>query len=91
MDFMWRDQKEKVMFDNAREFVNDSINSIANKKKLGFSYREDQHKYALAILDAIKDKSILLSQAGVGIGKSFGYLIPVYSCFKNIDNFIVSW
>lgn len=87
MDFMWRDQKEKVMFDNAREFVNDSINSIANKKKLGFSYREDQHKYALAILDAIKDKSILLSQAGVGIGKSFGYLIPVYSCFKNIDNF----
>ena len=52
-----------------------------------FSDRQDQNKYALAVMDAIKEKSILLIEAGVGIGKSFGYLIPIFFTMNNVTTF----
>lgn len=50
-------------------------------------YREGQHHFAKDVMTAIRDNQILLVQAGVGIGKSMGYLIPVFESFKNIKNF----
>lgn len=86
-DFMWREDRKNLMYDKARDDVDFSFAEIAKKKRLGFSYREDQHKFAKDIMNAIKENQILLVQAGVGIGKSMGYLIPIFASFKNVSNF----
>ena len=38
-------------------------------------------------MEAIKNKDILLIQAGVGIGKSFGYLLPIFHTHNNVKSF----
>ena len=66
------------------------ISDIANiEKNLGFKlvYREEQHNYALEVMDAIKKQAILLIQGGVGIGKSYGYLLPIFFTHKNDRRF----
>ena len=60
-------------------------NIVINGVKL--SDRAGQNKYALSVMEAIKDKSILLIEAGVGIGKSFGYLIPIFFTMNNVTTF----
>lgn len=49
--------------------------------------REEQSLFALSVMEAIKNKSILLLEAGVGTGKSIGYLIPIFHTYKNVSNF----
>ena len=44
--------------------------------RFGFESREGQQDMAFEILDAIKDRQHILVEAGVGIGKSFAYLVP---------------
>lgn len=51
------------------------------------TYRQEQNSYALDIMEAIKQKQILLIQAGVGTGKSLGYLLPVFYTYKNVPKF----
>lgn len=51
------------------------------------TYREGQNSYALDIMETIKNKDILLIQAGVGIGKSFGYLLPIFYTYNNVKTF----
>lgn len=53
----------------------------------GLEYREGQSKMALDIIDAMKNKEILLIEAGVGIGKSYAYIIPILYSVKNTKNF----
>ena len=53
----------------------------------GIIYRDSQKKYAIDIMQAIRDKRVLLVEAGVGIGKSFGYLIPIFQTLDNVDTF----
>ncbi len=45
--------------------------------KNGLTKRDGQIQMAEAVLNAIKNKTHLLTEAGVGIGKSYGYLVPV--------------
>lgn len=45
--------------------------------KYGFEEREGQNEMAFEILDAIKDHKHIVVEAGVGIGKSFAYLVPL--------------
>lgn len=45
--------------------------------KYGFEEREGQNEMAFEILDAIKDNRHIVVEAGVGIGKSFAYLVPL--------------
>lgn len=45
--------------------------------KYGFEEREGQQDMAFEILDAIKDDRHIAVEAGVGIGKSFAYLVPL--------------
>ena len=49
--------------------------------------REQQNFFALCVMEALKSKEILLLQAGVGIGKSIGYLIPIFYTYKNVKKF----
>jgi len=46
-----------------------------------YSPREGQENLMLDIAEAIHEKTVLMAEAGVGIGKSFAYLIPglIYS------------
>ncbi len=43
----------------------------------GYQPREGQIDFAHAVEDTIADKSILLAQAGCGVGKSVSYLTPI--------------
>ena len=87
LDFMWREDKYKSMYENAFKDVDSFFYVINEKNELGLTYRENQHKFARDIMDAIKENRILLVQAGVGIGKSMGYLVPIISSFNNVSNF----
>lgn len=49
----------------------DLLNSNAN-----YSPREGQENLMLDIGEAMQEKTVLMAEAGVGIGKSFAYLIP---------------
>ena len=50
-------------------------------------YRESQARLSKKIMEAIKDNKILLMEAGVGIGKTFGYLIPIFYTHDNVTSF----
>jgi len=43
----------------------------------GFSPREQQTRLALAVADALEGRSALVAEAGTGVGKTFGYLVPL--------------
>jgi len=48
-----------------------------NIENYGFSIREGQQDMALDIGEAIRNKQHLMIEAGVGIGKSFAYIVPL--------------
>lgn len=70
-----------AFFRNIEESNGININGVFVKD------RDGQNKYALSIMEALKDKRILLIEAGVGIGKSFGYLIPIFFTMNNVTSF----
>ena len=93
---LWKDEQrerehnksyEEVdnFFENLYHHCNDDTTSSIDFNNL--IYREGQHSYALDIMEAIKNKDILLIQAGVGIGKSFGYLLPIFHTHNNVKSF----
>ena len=43
----------------------------------GYNFREGQYDMAEGVLKAIQHRTHLAVEAGVGIGKSFGYLVPL--------------
>lgn len=65
--------------------INESIWSFfcENAEKYGFESREGQQDMALDIGQAIADKHHLIVEAGVGIGKSFAYIVPLMYFRKN--------
>ena len=78
--------KEKVSFDpKLYEEVDSFFENLHDNETL--EYRPIQHTMALDIVDAIKNKEILLMEAGVGSGKSWGYLVPLLYASKDKDNF----
>lgn len=60
---------------------------IKNTTGATIAYRESQQRFASTVMEAIKDRKILLIQAGVGTGKSFGYLIPIFYTLNNVTTF----
>ncbi len=96
--FSWKDEKENR--DRAQQFspaatdTENFFDQIRNdgKNKIDFngvklSYRRGQHRFARDVMTAIRDNQILLVQAGVGIGKSMGYLIPILHSFNRANDF----
>jgi ATP-dependent DNA helicase DinG len=45
-------------------------------KSSNFEYRAQQQQMAMAVARALQEKQHLLVEAGTGVGKSFGYLVP---------------
>ena len=91
-DSIWNDKKEEKQYDSAEKAMESFYAQLQAVKKaeingVKLSYRSNQHQFSKDIMRAIRDRQILLVQAGVGIGKSIGYLIPIFSTFKNKDNF----
>lgn len=86
----WRDVEQKY------EEVSGQVDSFFHKLEKGelpenaeiqVSYRDGQKNFSTAVMKAIKEKKILLVEAGVGIGKSFGYLIPLFYTINGIPKF----
>lgn len=75
MSDIWK-KEELEIEDNNRLFleVDEFFNHIQDSKY--WEYRDGQRNMAYSIVDAIQDKEILLIEAGVGIRKSYAYLIP---------------
>jgi ATP-dependent DNA helicase DinG len=53
--------------------------------KLGFEQREGQEDMALDICYSIKEKKHTIVEAGVGIGKSYAYIVPLL-CYNILFN-----
>lgn len=74
----WIEDGEKIKQQKIEEAVRRRVEETFQKIKASkdLSYRKGQHQMAQAVTDAIFKKQTLLIEAGVGIGKSFAYLIP---------------
>lgn len=60
--------------DNCRRYL--SPKGRLSTAITGFIARAPQSEMAVAIANAIEDKSILIAEAGTGTGKTFAYLLP---------------
>lgn len=52
-----------------------SASGVLSRSK-NFEYRPQQQQMAVAVARALQEKQHLLVEAGTGVGKSFGYLVP---------------
>lgn len=74
----------KTLYSNIDEY-------FANCEKYGLQVREGQVNMALSVFDAIESADNLVIEAGVGIGKSYAYLIPLLYYFSLTQkSFIIS-
>lgn len=69
------------MFDLKLAFADDGL--LVQKIK-GFKPRPAQLEMALAVEQAIQDKTSLIAEAGTGTGKTFAYLIPAIASAKRV-------
>lgn len=62
-----------------------------NCDKYGLELRDGQYQIALSVYEAIESQEHLVIEAGVGIGKSFAYLIPLMYYYELTGrSFIIS-
>jgi ATP-dependent DNA helicase DinG len=60
-------------------------------KAKNFEYRPEQQQMAVAVATALEDKQHLVVEAGTGVGKSLGYLIPaIFFAVANGKKAIIS-
>lgn len=88
---IWKKDQKKEEYKEIELLTDNFFEHLRGSKVL--EYREGQHTMALDVIDAIKNKEILLIEAGVGIGKSYAYIIPIlYAATKNknFNGFIIS-
>ena len=71
--------------------INDILgqNGLFSQKFEQYEYREEQLEMAEKVLKAIMNKKHLIVEAGTGVGKSFGYLIPALLSLNPEDKPIV--
>lgn len=74
-----REEKLKIM---DKKIVGKTFDIFDSFKEEGYEYREGQVDMALDVAETIKDYDNLIIEGGVGIGKSFAYLIPALYTFK---------
>jgi len=82
---IWKEENVNVVDDKLFLDVEEFFNNIQSSTVL--QYRDGQRSMAYSVVDTIKDKNILLIEAGVGIGKSYAYLIPLIKSIQNDDKF----
>lgn len=90
---IWRSDRVKKVYDACADKMDDYFygladgNSVKLVDRTELTYREGQHNFAWEVMDTIKNKGILLIQAGVGIGKSYGYLVPIFYTYDGVEEF----
>ena len=85
----WKEDKYEEPSEKTKQFFEQfkKTKRDLDTKLKGITYRKEQENYAISIMKAIRDKQVLLIEAGVGIGKSFGYLIPIFYTENKVDHF----
>ena len=79
-----------------KDCINAFPNSYDSKKNMNgvvLKYRRGQSVFARQVMNAIRYNQILVVQAGVGIGKTIGYLFPVFCTYhhvKKMKHFVIS-
>lgn len=98
-----RIELDREMLRNSRAFDfhdpwNKAVNTVEgsvwdffNNRAIGcgYKYREGQYDMAESVTEAIRGKHHLAVEAGVGIGKSFGYLVPALAFHKATRNPVI--
>lgn len=84
---IFRKRVEKII--SPDRLLNDCQDILGENGQLaktlpGFSARSSQITLGLAIANAIEKKSILVSEAGTGTGKTFAYLVPCLLSRKKV-------
>jgi len=69
--------KEKSFFESLSDWIGDVLYDELPKK--GLECRDEQIFMAYQIEKALKEKSVLFAEAGVGTGKTIAYLLPAIS------------
>lgn len=83
--YLWRYDKESFFRDKQIERkerfkkIGENVFSFFQDKAIaeGFEDREGQWEMSCEIVDGIRDNKHVLVEAGVGIGKSFAYIVPI--------------
>jgi ATP-dependent DNA helicase DinG len=87
IDFIFNGHKLTPEFDFDKEITKKVWDFfIKIMPSLGFESREGQENMALDICEAIIDNKHIMIEAGVGIGKSYAYLIPLMYYNKLTNN-----
>ncbi len=82
-------KERSFSFGGARETFNKLKSE--GERFASFEYREEQVKFALEVEKALDQAQHLIVEAGTGVGKSIGYLIPAASrAFKDEESVIIS-
>ena len=96
-----RKQKKIYLKNNLYKFKSNSYKGVDNPSQvLGsggillekfdkYKYRKNQELFSQNCFDAIQKNNILISEAGTGLGKSFGYLVSSMIQAEN-NNIIIS-
>jgi len=66
--------KEKSFYESLNDWIGDTLYDDLTEK--GFECRDEQIYMAFQIEQALKEKKVLLAEAGVGTGKTIAYLLP---------------
>ena len=82
---IWKDDKRVDANEDLFLKVQNFFDHIQDSQYL--QYRDGQRNMAYSVVDAIENKQILLIEAGVGIGKSYAYLIPLIQQIKDNEKF----
>lgn len=82
-----RDKKWKQDFKNIGEDVYSFFIDTAIEK--GYENREGQWEMSFEITDAMKNRQHIVVEAGVGIGKTFAYIVPLLYYHKRYNKPIV--
>lgn len=74
---LFKKEEEKIVskYDELEQLIWDFF--MTKLPKLGFESREGQEDMALDICSSIKENQHTIVEAGVGIGKSYAYLVPL--------------
>lgn len=86
--FNTKNTSNKKMLEKLYNYIEDYFE---NCEKYGLQVRDGQYQMALSTFDAIESYQHLIIEAGVGIGKSYAYLIPLLYYHSLADvSFIIS-
>lgn len=66
--------REKSFYESLNDWIGDTLYDDLTEK--GFECRDEQIYMAFQIEQALKEKKVLLAEAGVGTGKTIAYLLP---------------